>query len=192
MTDAPDFSGETVEAAADVMGLLAELVARIRLKQVAVIQATAALDVVQAELDALLMRDVPAAMEQAGMTELTMKDGAVLKVKDDIKVNITEANAAAAYAWLRANGHGASIAEQMIIDMRALEEEDRDKLVDQLMQGFEIHPETKQSIHNATLKSLVKEMLEKGETPPSSIGLYQYKKAELKEPKVTKAKGTKK
>jgi hypothetical protein len=50
----------------------------------------------------------------------------------------------------------------------------------------EVIPESLESVHAATLKSLVKELLEKGTTLPPSISVFEFKKAELKEPKKAK------
>ena len=114
-------------------------------------------------------------------------DGCELLVKDDVQTSITVANRPTGYAWLRDNGHGAIIKVDLVVDARALSDTDRQGLRDLIEESeFGVAVEDKESVHAATLKSLVKELLEKGTTLPPAISVHQFKKAELKEPKVKK------
>ena len=52
-----------------------------------------------------------------------------------------------------------------------------------IRRDFGLEPEVQESIHAATLKSLVGEMLANGVAVPASISVHQFKKATVKEPK---------
>jgi len=128
---------------------------------------------------------LPEAMELAGVADYTLSDGTKLIVRDDVKASITIENRPFAHKWLRDNGHGGIIKESYVVDVRTLTEEQRQALYYQI-QTFDVTPEDVESIHAATLKALVKELLEKGATLPPSFSVFQFKKAELKEPKKAK------
>jgi hypothetical protein len=187
MITQPDFSGEIkTEAAPNVLATLAQWVQRIRLQQQVVNTVTAELERATAELNRLILVQVPEAMEEAGLTEFKLADGAVLTVKDDLKVSIPLIHQEAAYAWLTANGHGLSIQQTLTVDLRMLEQAERDSLLAVTREEFNVEPVVEQSIHNATLKSLVKETLERGITLPPCFSIYQFKKAGVKETKASK------
>lgn len=181
-TPAPDFSGVTTSTSASVLDDIAALVTVLREQKATVDQLTTALEQATSVHNRLVQVDIPAAMEAAGLTELKIKDGATLKVKDDVNVYVTVENRPAAYEWLRANGLGTIIKTDLVVDLRALTEEQRSSLLN-TCHNDETEYNTTESVHAATLKSSVKDMLAKGFTMPPSISVHQYKKAELKEPR---------
>lgn len=181
---APDFSGEVARSTVNPLALLEPMRDKLRhliqeAEETAQVAAQAADD-----LMAYQIVELPEAMQLAGVTELKFSDGAVLKVKPDVKASITEANRPDAHEWLRDHNHGAVIKTFFEVDLRALDDETREALSEHIT-GLGVEPITKESIHNATLKSLVKELLEKGTTLPASISVHEFKKAELKEPKLS-------
>lgn len=182
---APDFSSEAATPVPDgnVLDHVGNLVARVR--QLARDHALAEqnLQAIAADIERLLLITIPDAMDAAGLTDLTLKDGSTLAVKPDIKAGINKANEAAAFAFLREKGHGAVISSQLVVDMRSLEDPAEAAEVIAVLDAHELTHETKESIHWATLKSLVKDMLEKGEPLPASFSVHQFKKAVVKEPK---------
>ena len=180
-----DFSAEAAEpvATVNVLDHVGDLVNRVR--QLARDHALAEqnMQAIAADIERLLLVTIPDAMDAAGLTDVTLKDGAKLAVVPDLKCNINKDNEAAGFAFLRAKGHGAVIASQLIVDMRSIEDPaDAEELIHTLDE-MELTHETKESIHWATLKSLVKDMLEKGEELPASFSVHQFKKAVVKESK---------
>ena len=184
LTTAPevDFSGVVTEAPTSLLDNIAALVDNMREQKRTVEHLTAELEAASGVLNRMSMVDIPEAMELVGLTEVKLTGGAVLKVKDDLNAYINETNRAAGFAWLREKGLGSIIKEDLVIDMRVVNEESKQLLLKML--GYEeIETTVKESIHAATLKSAVKDMLAKGLTLPPSISVHQFKKAELKEPK---------
>lgn len=184
-TPAPDFSTEAPAAlpTEGVLDHVGNLVARVR--QLARDHALAEqnLQAIAADIERLLLITIPDAMDAAGLKDVTLKDGSKLAVVPDLKCGINKANETAAFAFLREKGHGAVIASQLLVDMRTLEDPDAAAEIITLLDEHELTHETKESIHWATLKSLVKDMLEKGEELPASFSVHQFKKAVVKEPK---------
>lgn len=176
--------------------MLVTMASTLREKVNAVADAQAELDRLTADLNHFQLVTIPEAMELAGVGEYTMTgqqarelglDGVKLIVKDDVKASIAQENRPFAHEWLRTNGHGGVIKEAMLVDLRALDDTMRARLK-ATVRTFEVEPEPIESVHPATLKSLVKELLEGGVTPPPSISVFQFKKAELKEPRMGKGK----
>jgi hypothetical protein len=123
---------------------------------------------------------IPEAMDVLGLAELKLSDGSKLVVKDDLKVSIPQAGEGVAFDWLREHGAGGVIKQEITVDRRAVDGSEAEELLGTL-DALDIEHRTKESIHPSTLKSVVKEMLEKGLTPPPSISVYQFKKATVKE-----------
>lgn len=179
---APDFSGITQQGDAATLKRIPELVDELRaLEQAALEQEAALMDAVS-KLHYHRMVVLPAAMELAGLSEFKTKDGATVKVEDKFKASITEANADAAYAWMRSEGHGGVVKTIFEVDVRALSETERGKLGAMLVKkGLDVAP--KESVHYQTLQALVRELLEVGTKLPPAISLHEYKQATLKEVK---------
>lgn len=179
---APDFSSVAPQTAASALDNVKELVVALRSMRGEIEAQTARLEHLNDQFNQLVLITIPEAMQQANMSEFKTLDGAVLKVKDDINAHINIVNQPVAYGWLREHGLGSIIKEDCIIDVRALGEDVLEDFAGYLgSKGIE-HT-SKQSIHAATLKSTVKELLAKGATLPAEISVHQFKKAELKEPK---------
>lgn len=183
MSEDFDFSGEAPVVNTNALEMLPTMAATLREKLAAVTRAEDDLAEAQRDLAHFQMVVIPEAMQLAGVAEFSLKDGTKLFVKDDIKASITKDNAGYAYAWLRQNNHGAVIKTAYVVDLRALTDKQREELRKWINDEYEIVPEQTESVHPSTLKSLVKELLEGGTTLPPSISVFQFKKAELKEPK---------
>jgi hypothetical protein len=176
-----DFSGvDQGGPTEDHLQMLASMARNLREKLEAVADAQATLDQLTADLNRYQLGVLPEAMELAGVANYTLSDGTQLIVKPDVKANISIENRAFAHEWLRAHGHGGVIKEAYNVDVRTLTEEQRTWLRSAITE-FGVVPESIESIHASTLKSLVKELLEIGTALPPSISVFQFKKAELKE-----------
>lgn len=184
----PDFSGVELPATRqDHLQMLQTMADTLREKLNAVADAQAELERLTADLNHFQLIVVPEAMELAGVADFGLIDGTRLQVKDDVKASISIENRPYAHDWLREHGHGAVIKEAMLVDLRALDERTRSQLRI-AVEDFGGQPEAVESVHPSTLKSLVKELLEKGTTLPPSFSVFQFKKAELKEPKTARRK----
>jgi hypothetical protein len=184
---APDFSGVEAEPPReDHLQMLGSMAAKLREKINAVADAQAKLDLLTADLNRYQLGVLPEAMELAGVADYTLTDGTRLVMRPDVKASITIDNKPFAHDWLRETGNGGVIKESFVVDLRTLNSAQRTQLYHSIAATYEVLPESIESIHAATLKSLVKELLEKGIALPPSISVFQFKKAELKENKKAK------
>lgn len=117
---------------------------------------------------------IPGVMEELGLEDFTTSDGLRIAVPETIRANITKANEAAAFEWLRTNGHGQIIKDkfEVLATSEAQAEELRRCLAD-------YEASEKPSIHAQTLGKWVREALEQGIMLPDSIGVYRQRVAKV-------------
>lgn len=145
----------------------------------------------QERLNRLQRVRIPDIMSELGMEEFKLTDGTVISAKGDIKANITEANKPAAFKWLEEHDFDGIIKTNVAVQFGKGEMDDAKKAMDALKEaGFVGSME--RSIHPSTLKSFVKEQLEKGSTeagdsiPIETFGIFEFKLAKIKLPKAKK------
>lgn len=180
-----DFSGVETNSSASSLDLLATMAATLRQYTAAAQRAAELSDISAHRLFIFQTVTLPEAMQAAGVTAFKLADGAELEVKPDLKTSIPKDHALEAYAWLRANEHGAAIKVDYIVDVRAATDKERAKIKAAVLKAAPgLFVEESQSVHSSTLKSLVKELLGEGKILPPCFSVYEFKKAALKEPKV--------
>jgi hypothetical protein len=167
----------------DILSMLSKWVERIRVQAARVAELEAQLQAATDDLNKLTLVQVPDAMQEAGLTELTLEDGAKLVIKEDLKVSIPVASRPAAYAWLRTSGYDMAVKQVLEVDLRPLQPAERENLLHVLDNKYHAEPTINESIHNATLKSIVSDALERGLTIPPSISVFQFRRAQVKEKK---------
>lgn len=140
------------------------------------------------ELNGIRRRHIPDTMVRLGMDSFKLDDGSTVGVDVKISANITVANKAAAFAWLREHNFDGLIKTKVGADFGKGESSMADAAVKALRDaGFE--PSVDESVHPMTLKSFVKERLEEGEELPlDTFGVHEFKEARIKLPKTRKAK----
>jgi hypothetical protein len=178
-----DFSGVITAPNESALDMLRTMATTLREKMREAQRTAEAAEVAAADLTSFQMVALPEAMLLAGVTDFTLSDGSKLSVKEDVKAAITIANREEAHQWLRDHGHGSVIKIFWEIDLRSFTMDQLPAIEEVLRVNLGLEPEAKESVHNATLKSLVKEILEAGTTLPPVFSVHQFKKAELKEPK---------
>ena len=120
------------------------------------------------EIDRLSGEVIPTMMSEMGLSELKLQDGSHLKVATSYKASITEANKEMAFNWLRENGLGDIIKNEINVlfgrneDNKAAEYAELAK-----SQGFQ--PTQKMKVEPMTLKALVRERIEAGKEMPTEI-----------------------
>ena len=103
---------------------------------------------------------IPSLMEEMGQTKGTW-NGVEVKLVQKIDAKITEAKKEAAFAWLRENGHDGIIKNDVTISFSKGEDNRAGDAVGLLREkGFE--PVQKTTVHGNTLKSFIRNGLEKG------------------------------
>lgn len=154
---------------------LAELMTR---QAERVSQLTEELRVAKDALRTTETEDLPMLMSELGLQEITLEDGAKVKVKPEVDCAITEANRDAAHAWLVERGYGG------LIKSEVRRSYDREELEAAHAAAEQIGGYVVELVHPATLKSFIKERRAAGENVPEDLfSLRPYDKATLTRPR---------
>ena len=120
------------------------------------------------EFDHLSGEVIPTMMTEMGLSHLKLTDGSTVDVKPNYSANISVANREKAFNWLRENGLGDIIKNEISVSFGRNEDNkaaDYAALAEE--RGFQ--PTQKLKVEPMTLKALVRERLEAGKTMPTEI-----------------------
>ena len=123
---------------------------------------------------------IPTMMSEMGLAELKLHDGSHLKVSTSYRAHISEANKEAAYNWLRENGLGDIIKNEISVSFGRNED---NKAADyaELAKSNGFQPTQKMKVEPMTLKALVRERIEAGKDMPTEIfGIFSENKTTIK------------
>ena len=123
---------------------------------------------------------IPTMMSEMGLAELKLHDGSHLKVSTSYKAHISEANKEQAFNWLRDNGLGDIIKNEISVSFGRNEE---NKAADYaaLAKGQGFQPTQKMKVEPMTLKALVRERAEAGKDMPTELfGIFSENKTTIK------------
>ena len=123
---------------------------------------------------------IPTMMSEMGLAELKLQDGSHLKVSTSYRATITEANKEEAFNWLRNNGLGDIIKNEISVSFGRNED---NKAADyaELAKGQGFEPTQKLKVEPMTLKALVRERLEAGKEMPTELfNIYVGNKTTIK------------
>ena len=111
---------------------------------------------------------IPTMMSEMGLSELKLQDGSHLKVSTSYRATITEANKEAAFNWLRNNGLGDIIKNEISVSF-GRNEDNKAASYAELAKGQGFQPTQKMKVEPMTLKALVRERIEAGKEMPTEI-----------------------
>lgn len=154
------------------------------LTQEDVVQAlTEQLELKQTRLNDLKNKLLPDLMREVGVSEFKLTSGAKVTVKDIIKASIKPENRAKAFAWLRKNGFGSLIKNEVITKFGMGEEKRAQTLLKKLIaNGY--GPVHSENIHAQTLTAFVREQLEAAKKPlPGIFEVFEYYEAKVERPR---------
>ena len=120
------------------------------------------------ELEHLSGEVIPTMMAEMGLSQLKLMDGSLVDVKPFYSANITVANKEKAFNWLRDNGLGDIIKNEISVSFgRNEENKAADYAVLAQERGFQ--PTQKMKVEPMTLKALVRERTEAGKDMPTEL-----------------------
>lgn len=135
------------------------------------------------ELAKIETEDLPELMREIGMQSVTLDDGSIVEVVDEVDCGISEERRGIAHAWLIENGFGGLIKTEVSVAFGSGEFENAMALAEEL-RGEDFDPNLVERVHPATLKAFIKEQLAKGVAVPfDTFGIHPYSKAKLKKAK---------
>ena len=120
------------------------------------------------ELEHISGEVIPTMMSEMGLSHLKLMDGSSVDVKPNYSANITIANREAAFNWLRNNGLGDIIKNEILVSFGRNED---NKAADYaaLAQERGFQPTQKLKVEPMTLKALVRERIEAGKEMPTEL-----------------------
>ena len=130
--------------------------------------------------DHVSMEVIPTLMSEMGLAELKLIDGSMVTVKPNYSASITVANREAAFNWLRNNGLGDIIKNEISVSFGRNED---NKAADyaSLAQERGYQPTQKLKVEPMTLKALVRERIEAGKEMPTELfNIYVGNKTTIK------------
>jgi hypothetical protein len=111
---------------------------------------------------------IPTMMSEMGLSHLKLMDGSSVDVKPHYSATITQANKEAAFNWLRNNGLGDIIKNEISVSFgRNEDNKAADYAALAAERGFQ--PTQKLKVEPMTLKALVRERIEAGKEMPTEI-----------------------
>jgi hypothetical protein len=123
---------------------------------------------------------IPTMMSEMGLAELKLSDGSHLKVSTTYRATITEANKETAFNWLRDNGLGDIIKNEISVAF-GRNEDNKAANYAELAKGQGFQPTQKMKVEPMTLKALVRERIEAGlEMPTEIFGVFSENKTTIK------------
>jgi len=120
------------------------------------------------ELEHISGEVIPTMMSEMGLSHLKLMDGSSVDVKPNYSANITIANREEAFNWLRNNGLGDIIKNEISVSFGRNED---NKAADYaaLAQERGFQPTQKLKVEPMTLKALVRERIEAGKEMPTEL-----------------------
>ena len=123
---------------------------------------------------------IPTMLSEMGLSFLKLQDGSSIEVKTNYSATITQANKEKAFNWLRENGLGDIIKNEISVSFGRNED---NKAADyaELAKGQGLEPMQKLKVEPMTLKALVRERMEAGkELPTELFNIYVGNKTTIK------------
>jgi hypothetical protein len=126
----------------------------------------------------LLERQIPDAMDAAGIDTLKLSNGKTVTVQPFLDCSIRADDREAAYRWLVENGHGGIVKREVTAQFRA-GDPDAVALADELRRRA-MAVDLKESVHAQTLKKFAREFIATGGTLPEMFSVYSGARATIK------------
>ena len=125
--------------------------------------------------------EIPAMMDEMQITKLKLKDGESVEIKKVYGASIPKDQQEAAFTWLRNNGLGDVIKNDITVTFGRGEDNKAAEYAE-LARGNGFEPVQKIGVNPMTLKALVRERLESGQDVPADL----FKPFEGNQTKITR------
>ena len=120
------------------------------------------------DLELISGEAIPTMLSEMGLSYLKLADGSSVEVKTNYSATITQANKEKAFNWLRENGLGDIIKNELTVSFGRNEDNKAAEYAD-LAKGQGYQPTQKLKVEPMTLKALVRERIEGGKPLPTEI-----------------------
>ena len=125
-------------------------------------------------------QDIPNLMQKAGAASIKLTDGTAVEIKPYYGARIPASRTEEAFDWLRENGHGDLIKNQVSMEFKMKQDNEAKALVEELKsKGLPVQQKT--FVHPSSLKSFVKEQIKDlgKDVPADLFGTYVGNKTKI-------------
>ena len=158
---------------------LSDQVVKLKKLEADVIEKEKELKELKRNIDLVSGEVIPTMMQEMNISTLKLADGSSVEVKPVYGASITAANKEAAYTWLRENGLGDLIKNEITVSFGRGEDNKASEYAD-LAKGNGFEPTQKLKVEPMTLKALFRERSEKNEELPSEhFNLFKGNKTKI-------------
>ena len=123
---------------------------------------------------------IPNLMQQAGVELIKLEGGISVEVKPFYSARIPASKSEEAFQWLRDNGHGDLIKNQVSLEFGMKQDNEAKSIVEELKQkGLAVQQKT--SVHPSTLRGFVREQIQDlgKDVPAELFGTYVANKTKI-------------
>lgn len=175
-----DYSDDIEDPGGASITELERLVGSLRDADLAVARLQAELEKAQRYARRIRTQDIPAKMEEMGVSECKLTSGQTIRIKEKVRASIPKAKARQAVAWLKAEGEAGMVKHDITTTFRMGQDAEAEELIRDLKaKGNRV--KDKQYVHPSTLAAWAKRRLEDGEPLPMELfGVFRQKEAVVK------------
>ncbi len=150
--------------------------------EAAVAQAELELEKANKALAVIQLKALPEFMAECHLDFIRTPDGTEIEIVEKLHVQLAKIRNAEGITWLEDNNHGGSVKRQIVISFNKEDEAWAKKFLRDCAQRKKpLNMVRTDSIHNQTLKKLVKGLLEQGvEVPLELFGVHRHKESNIK------------
>ena len=123
---------------------------------------------------------IPNLMQQAGISMLKLADGSSVEVKPFYSARIPASKSEEAFQWLRDNGHGDLIKNQVSLEFGMKQDNEAKSIVEELKsKGLPVKQKT--TVHPSSLRGFVREQIQDlgKDVPADLFGTYVANKTKI-------------
>ena len=123
---------------------------------------------------------IPNLMQQAGISMLKLADGSSVEVKPFYSARIPASKSDEAFNWLRDNGHGDLIKNQVSLEFGMKQDNEAKSIIEELKaKGLPVKQKT--SVHPSSLRGFVREQIQDlgKDVPAELFGTYVANKTKI-------------
>lgn len=168
------------QASSGELSTIAHLVDKYETAQQEIERLEQELKAAKQQRDKIGCEDIPAAMDQVGLSEVKLTDGRPVHIKQVTRASIPKAKQDEAFKWLEENGYGDLIKGELKTMAGRGEYERLAQIANMLERDYGYSNTVKQTVHPGTLSAFVREKREQGEPLPDDLlGVYEYRETKV-------------
>ena len=122
--------------------------------------------------------DIPQFLAEKGLASITLDNGTEVKITEEVRPGVKVADRPFVYSWLRDNGYGDLIKNNVSVSFGMGEDSQAIKLK-AAIQDLGMVGTEKEDVHYQTMKAFVTEQHKKGVSLPDEFGVYVANKTKL-------------